>query len=140
MLKFSYFQLTFGQEETFLHPETTYKRLTKYGYNAVELTPPKGRYGLGVSMEKYLEVHKKLKSDFEMEISCVNECWGEEWDPFSPTYKTLTEQKTADLAVKETKSTIDFASELNAPFVTVAVAIHDDITSQKCKRLHLNCN
>ena len=30
------------------------------------------------------------------------------WDPYSPTYKTLTEQKTADLAVSETKSSIDF--------------------------------
>ena len=43
-------------------------------------------------------------------VSCVNECWGEMWDPFSPTYKTLTEPKTADLAVSETKSTIDFAA------------------------------
>lgn len=132
-LKFSYFQLTFGQEEAYLHPENTYKRLKKYNYDAIEITPPKGRYGLGISMENYLKIHKKLKEDFQMEISCVNECWGEEWDPFSPNYKTLTEQKTADLAVSETKSTIDFASELGAPFVTVAVAIHDEITEENVK-------
>jgi hypothetical protein len=27
-LKFSYFQLTFGQEEAYLHPEKTYQRLS----------------------------------------------------------------------------------------------------------------
>ena len=127
-LKFSYFQLTFGQEEAYLHPDKTYKRLKKYGYDAIEITPPKGRYGLGVKMEDYLETHKKLKAGYGLAVSCINECWGEEWDPFSPTYKTLTEPKTADLAVSETKSSIDFAAELSAPFVTVAVAIHDDIT------------
>jgi sugar phosphate isomerase/epimerase len=51
------------------------------------------------------------------------------WDPYSPTYKTLTEQSTADLAVSETRTSIDFASELGAPCVTVAVAIHDSITA-----------
>lgn len=127
-LKFSYFQLTFGQEEAYLHPEKTYERLKKYGYDAIEITPPKGRYGLGVKMEDYLETHKRLKADYGLEVSCINECWGEEWDPFSPTYKTLTEPKTADLAVLETNSSIDFAAELSAPFVTVAVAIHDQIT------------
>ena len=118
-LKFSYFQLTFGQKETYLHPEITYKRLKDFGYDAIELTPPKGRYGIGMSMENYLAKHKKLKEDFQLEISCVNECWGEEWDPYSPHYKTLTEPKTADFAVSETKKTTDFASELEAPFVTV---------------------
>jgi sugar phosphate isomerase/epimerase len=49
------------------------------------------------------------------------------WDPYSPTYKTLTEPETADLAVSETKSSIDFAAELGAPFVTIAVAIHAPI-------------
>ncbi|MCD6596376.1 MAG: sugar phosphate isomerase/epimerase [Bacteroidales bacterium] len=128
-LKFSYFQLTFGQEETYLEPEKTYKRLKKYGYNAIELCPPKGRYGLGVSMEDYLKTHKKLKNDYGLEVSCLNECWGEMWDPYSPEYKTLTEKKTADLAVSETKTTIDMASELGAPFVTVAVATHDQINA-----------
>ena len=80
-------------------------------------------------MEDYLETHKKLKADFGLAVSCINECWGEEWDPFSPTYKTLTEPKTADLAVSETKSSTDFAADLGAPCVTVAVAIHDDITA-----------
>ena len=127
-LKFSYMQLTFGQQETYLHPERTYERLKKCGYDAIEITPPKGRYGLGVKMEDYLETHNKLKADFGLQVSCINECWGEEWDPFSPTYKTLTEPKTADLAVSETKSSTDFAAELGAPFVTVAVAIHDQIT------------
>ena len=47
-LKFSYFQLTFGQEEAYLHPEKTYQRLKNCGYNAIEICPPKGRYGLGV--------------------------------------------------------------------------------------------
>lgn len=128
-LKYSYFQLTFGQEEAYLHPEQTYARLKRFGYDAIEICPPKGRYGLGVSMEAYVETHRKLKADFDMEVSCINECWGEMWDPFSPTFKTLTEQKTADLAVAETKSTIDFAAELGAPFVTIAVAIHDTITA-----------
>ena len=128
-LKFSYFQLTFGQEEAYLEPEKTYKRLKKYGYNAIELCPPKGRYGLGVSMEDYLMTHKKLKNDYGLEVSCLNECWGEMWDPYSPEYKTLTEKKTADLAVSETKTTIDMASELGAPFVTVAVATHDRINA-----------
>jgi sugar phosphate isomerase/epimerase len=129
-LKFSYFQLTFGQEEAYLHPENTYKRLKQFGYDAIEITPPKGRYGLGVKMEDYLETHKKLKDDYGLQVSCINECWGEEWDPFSPTYKTLTEPKTADLAVSETRSSTDFAAELGAPFVTVAVAIHGNITSE----------
>lgn len=127
-LKFSYFQLTFGQEETYLYPERTYQRLKRYNYDAIEIAPPKGRYGLGVKMEPYLETHKKLKADYSLEVSCINECWGEAWDPFSPEFKTLTEPKTADLAVSETRSSIDFASELGAPFVTVAVAIHDTIT------------
>lgn len=134
-LKFSYFQLTFGQEEAYLHPEKTYQRLKRYNYEAIEIAPPKGRYGLGVKEEPYLETHQKLKADYGLEVSCINECWGEAWDPFSPNYKTLTEPKTADLAVAETKSSIDFASELGAPFVTVAVAIHADITKdnvQEC--------
>jgi sugar phosphate isomerase/epimerase len=128
-LKFSYFQLTFGQEEAYLHPERTYQRLSRFGYDAVEVTPPKGRYGLGVSMEAHLADHKRLMADYGLAVSCVNECWGEMWDPYSPVYKTLTEPKTADLAVSETKSSIDFAAELGAPFVTVAVAIHDTITA-----------
>jgi sugar phosphate isomerase/epimerase len=127
-LKFSYFQLTFGEDEAYHHPERTYQRLKSLGYDAIEVTPPKGRYGKGVSMEKYLETHKKLSRDHGLAVSCVNECWGEAWDPFSPTYKTLTEPKTADLAVSETRSSIDFAAELGAPFVTVAVAIHGPIT------------
>jgi sugar phosphate isomerase/epimerase len=127
-LKFSYFQLTFGQDEAYLHPERTYQRLSRFGYDAVEVTPPKGRYGLGVSMEHHLADHKRLMADYGLAVSCVNECWGEMWDPYSPVYKTLTEPKTADLAVSETKSSIDFAAELGAPFVTVAVAIHDAIT------------
>jgi sugar phosphate isomerase/epimerase len=127
-LRFSYFQLTFGQEETYLQPEKTYQRLKKFGYDAIELCPPKGRYGLGVSMEDYAKTHKALKGEYGLEISCINECWGEMWDPYSPTYKTLTEQKTAELAIQETKTSIDFAAEVGAPTVTVAVAIHDNIT------------
>lgn len=129
-LKFSYFQLTFGQEEAYLRPEKTYQRLKNCGYDAIEITPPKGRYGLGVKMEDYLKTHKQLTADYGLAVSCINECWGEQWDPYSPIYKTLTEPKTADLAVSETKSSIDFAAEVGAPFVTVAVAIHQDITSQ----------
>jgi len=127
--KYSYFQLTFGQDEAYLHPEKTYERLKRLGYDAIEICPPKGRYGLGVSMENYVETHKRLKADFGLAVSCINECWGEMWDPYSPTYKTLTEQKTADLAVSETKSSIDFAAELGAPVVTIAVAIHVPITA-----------
>ena len=132
-LRFSYFQLTFGQEEAYLHPELTYKRLKKFGYSAIEITPPKGRYGLGVSMEQYLERHKQLQAEFGLEVSCINECWGEMWDPYSPTYKTLTEKKTAELAVRETRSSIDFAAELESPSVTIAVAIHDQITAENVK-------
>lgn len=139
--KFSYFQLTFGQEEAYLYPEKTYERLKKFGYDAIELTPPKGRYGLGVSMEEYVATHKKLTADFQLDVSCLNECWGAMWDPYSPTFKTLTEEKTAALAVSETKSTIALASELCAPFVTVAVAIHDNITPDnvaECSAIAVN--
>jgi sugar phosphate isomerase/epimerase len=128
-LKFSYFQLTFGQDEAYLQPHRTYERLKRCGYDAIELCPPKGRYGLGVKMEPYLQQHQQLKADYGLAVSSVNECWGEMWDPYSPTYKTLTEPKTADLAVAETRTTIDFAAELGAPFVTVAVAIHVPITA-----------
>lgn len=128
-MKFSFFQLTFGQEETYLHPEKTYDRLKKCGYDAIELCPPKGRYAMGVKMEDYVRTHKKLKADFGLEVSCVNECWGEMWDPYSPRYKTLTEKSTADLAVSETKISTDVAAEVGAPFVTVAVAIHDAVTA-----------
>jgi len=129
-LRYSYFQLTFGQQEAYLEPRKSYERLKRFGYDAIEICPPKGRYGLGVTMEDYLEQHKKLKEEFGLEVSNVNECWGEMWDPFSPVYKTLTEQKTADLAVSETSSTIDFAVELEASSVTIAVAIHDSITAE----------
>ena len=96
-LRYSYFQLTFGQEETYLQPEKTYQRLQRFGYDAIEIAPPKGRYGLGVKMEPYLETHRQLKADFGLEISCINECWGDAWDPYSPTYKTLTQPETAEL-------------------------------------------
>lgn len=125
--KYSYFQLTFGQDEAYLHPEQSYERLKKFGYDAIEICPPKGRYGLGVKMEDYLKTHLALKADFGLEISNINECWGEMWDPYSPNYKTLTEQKTADLAVAETRSAIDFGAELGARSVTIAVAIHGPI-------------
>jgi len=133
-LKFSYFQLTFGQKEAYLNPEKTYERLKKFGYDAIEITPPKGRYGLGIKMGKYLEIHKRLKDEYGLEVSCINECWGEEWDPYSPNYKTLTERKTADLAISETRTSIDFAAELGAPYVTVAVAIHDQITKSNVSK------
>jgi D-psicose/D-tagatose/L-ribulose 3-epimerase len=129
-LKFSYFQLTFGQEEAYLHPEKSYERLQQCGYDAIEICPPKGRYGLGVKLEDYLNTHKQLMADYGFQVSCINECWGEMWDPFSPNYKTLTEPKTADLAVSETKSSIDFAAELGAPAVTIAVAIHEPVTAE----------
>ncbi len=132
-LKFSYFQLTFGQEETYLHPERTYERLKEYGYDAIEITPPKGRYGLGVKIDNYLKTHIDLKKKFNLEVSCINECWGEMWDPFSPCYKTLTDKKTAELAVSETKSSIDFAKEIGAPLVTVATAIHNSVTKENVK-------
>lgn len=133
-LKFSYFQLTFGQEEAYLEPEKTYKRLKTCGYDAIEITPPKGRYGLGVKMDDYLKTHQKLKADYGLAVSCINECWGEMWDPYSPNYKTLTEPKTADLAVNETRSSIDFAAALDCSLVTVAVAIHDTINAQNVQQ------
>ena len=128
--KYSYFQLTFGQEEAYLNPEKSYARLKQGGYDAIEICPPKGRYGLGVTMEDYMATHRQLKADFGLEVSNINECWGEMWDPYSPNYKTLTERKTADLAVSETKSSIDFGAELGARSVTIAVAIHDQITPE----------
>jgi sugar phosphate isomerase/epimerase len=132
-LKFSYFQLTFGQEETYLYPEKTYERLKKYGYDAIELTPPKGRYGLGVKINDYLKKHKELKKKYELEVSCINECWGEMWDPYSPNYKTLTSKETAELAVSETKSSIDLAVEFQSPLVTVATAIHAPVNKDNVK-------
>jgi len=126
-LKYSFFQLTFGQEEAYLQPEETYRRLSRLGYDAIEICPPNGRYGLGVSMESYVARHKQLAAEYSLEVSNVNECWGEMWDPYSPTFKTLTEPKTADLAVNETRSTIEFAAELGARSVTIAVAIHAPI-------------
>jgi sugar phosphate isomerase/epimerase len=78
-------------------------------------------------MEAYAKRHKQLSAEYGLGVSCVNECWGEAWDPYSPRYKTLTEKTTADLAVSETKSSIDFAAEVNAPFVTVATAVHTPI-------------
>ena len=107
----------------------TYERLKRCGYDAIEICPPKGRYGLGVSMEDYLARHKQLTADFGLEVSNVNECWGEMWDPYSPDYKTLTEPLTAELAVNETKATIDFAAELGAMSVTLATAVHAPITA-----------
>lgn len=126
--KYSYFQLTFGQEEAYLYPEKSYERLKRCGYDAIEICPPKGRYGLGVKMEDYLKTHQQLKADYGLAVSNINECWGEMWDPYSPNYKTLTEPKTADLAVSETQSAIDFGAELGAWSVTIAVAIHGPIT------------
>ena len=128
-LRYSYFQLTFGQEEAYLHPEWTYQRLQRFGYDAIEVAPPKGRYGMGIGMEAYAATHRRLKAEYGLAVSCINECWGEMWDPYSPHYKTLTEQKSADLAVAETRSSIDFAAELGAPCVTIAVAIHAPITA-----------
>jgi len=127
--KYSYFQLTFGQEEAYLNPHLTYQRLVRCGYDAIEICPPKGRYGMGVGMEDYLATHMQLKADFGLEISNVNECWGEMWDPYSPDYKPLTEPVTAELAVSETKATIDFAAELGAMSVTLATAVHAPITA-----------
>ncbi len=128
--KYSYFQLTFGQEEAYRNPHVTYERLQRCGYDAIEICPPKGRYGMGVAMEDYLATHKQLKADFGLEVSNVNECWGEMWDPYSPDYKTLTEPKTAELAVNETKESIDFAAELGAKSVTLATAVHAPIDAE----------
>ncbi len=61
--RYSYFQLTFGQEEAYRRPHLTYERLRRFGYDAIEICPPKGRYGLGVSMEDYLATHLRLKAD-----------------------------------------------------------------------------
>ena len=127
-MKYSYFQLTFGQDEAYLNPERSYDRLVRHGYDAIELTPPKGQYGKGVTMEQFVETHRKLTAEYSLEISCLNDCWGEAWDPHSPNYKTLTEYKTAQQAIRETKETIDIAYELGSKFVTVAVAIFEDVT------------
>jgi sugar phosphate isomerase/epimerase len=132
-LKFSYFQLTFGQEEAYLYPEKTYERLKKFGYDAIELTPPKGRYGLGVSMEDYVRTHNDLRKKYKLEVSCINECWGEMWDPYSPDFKTLTNKKTAEFTIAETKSSIDLAAEFHCPLVTVATAIHEPVTGENVK-------
>ncbi|MEA5033746.1 MAG: sugar phosphate isomerase/epimerase family protein [Sphaerochaeta sp.] len=127
-MKYSYFQLTFGQDEAYLEPGKSYARLQRNGYDAIELTPPKGRYGKGVSLERFVSDHTRLSREHNLEISCLNDCWGEAWDPFSPDYKTLTGRTGARLAIDETNATVDMAAELGAKFVTVAVAIHEDIT------------
>ena len=132
-MKYSYFQLTFGQDEAYLDPEKSYDRLIRYGYDAIELTPPKGRYGKGVSIEQFVETNKRLATAYQLDISCLNDCWGEAWDPHSPKYKTLTEYKTAQKAIRETKETIDMAHELGSEFVTVAVAIFEDISEKNVR-------
>lgn len=128
-MRYSYFQLTFGQEETYLNPEKSYERLMRNGYDAIELTPPKGRYGKGVSADRFVSDHIRLSNAYGLEISCLNDCWGEAWDPYSPDYKTLTGSESAKRAIKETCDTVDMASELGAKFVTVAVAIHEPISA-----------
>ena len=46
-MRYSYFLLTFGQEEACLKPEQTCERLKRYGYDAIEICPPpKGRDGI----------------------------------------------------------------------------------------------
>jgi sugar phosphate isomerase/epimerase len=129
-LKYSYVQLTFGLDETYKHPEKSYQRLKKFGYDGIELCPPKGRYQSGVKLDDYVKTHKALTAEYGLKVAGLNECWGKMWDPYSPTIKTLTEPKTAALAVTETKIDIDIAAELGAPSVTVAVAIHADITPE----------
>ena len=126
-MKYSYFQLTFGQDEAYHHPEKSYERLQRNGYDAIELTPPKGRYGKGISLDQFLADHMRHTKEYNLAVSCLNDCWGEAWDPFSPNYKTLTSPKSAELAIAETKITVDLAQALGAPFVTVAVAIHAEI-------------
>lgn len=126
-MKYSYFQLTFGQDEAYGNPEKSYERLTRCGYDAIELTPPKGRYGKQVSIDTFLADHARLTKEYGLAVSCLNDCWGEAWDPFSPDYKTLTLIKSAQLAIAETNRTVDLAQALGAPFVTVAVAIHTEI-------------
>ena len=81
-MKYSYFQLTFGQDEAYLEPGKSYARLQRNGYDAIELTPPKGRYGKGVSLERFVSDHTRLSREHNLEISCLNDCWGEAWDPF----------------------------------------------------------
>lgn len=132
-MKYSYFQLTFGQDEAYLEPEKSYDRLKRCGYDAIELTPPKGRYGKGVSLERFVSEHTKLADAYDLGISCLNDCWGEKWDPFSPNYKTLTGQESAKMAIDETIETINMAAELGAKFVTVAVAIHEDISQSNVR-------
>ena len=61
--KYSYFQLTFGQEAAYLYPQRTDARLERYGHDAIEIAPPQGRYGLGVAMKDYLETHRRLKME-----------------------------------------------------------------------------
>jgi sugar phosphate isomerase/epimerase len=129
-LKFSFFQFTFGPDESFLHPEATYQRLNRFGYDAIEISLPKGRYSPLVKMEKYVEAHQKLKDEYSMTISCINDCWGEKWDPHVPNYKTLTEKKSADFAVAETKTSLDVAAELKIPFVAVVATTHGPISRE----------
>ncbi|MDC7244637.1 MAG: sugar phosphate isomerase/epimerase [Sphaerochaetaceae bacterium] len=129
-MKYSYFQLTFGDDEAFRNPEKSYERLKRFSYDAIELTPPKGRYGKGVSLDRFVSDHLRLTKEYDLSVSCLNDCWGEEWDPHSPDYKTLTGKESAKRAISETITTIDMASELNAKFVTVAVAIHEPISSE----------
>ena len=132
-MKYSYFQLLFGHHEAFVQPEKTYQRLKQLGYSGLEITPPKGQHDRGISTEAYAKRHSELRNEYEMDIVCVNECWGKDWDPYIPDYKTLTESKGAELAVSETCSTIDFAFEVGAPLVTITAVIGEGITRENAE-------
>jgi hypothetical protein len=67
--KYSYFQLTFGEEEAYHHPERTYQRLKRFGYDAAELTPPKGRYGADTAAKDGIDYLKLCERVAEYQIS-----------------------------------------------------------------------
>jgi len=128
-IKFSYLQLTFGQEEAYLHPKKNLPAPEEIRLRRHPADAPKGRFGLGVKIDDYPKTHQRLAQEYSLAVSCIKECWGAMWDPYSLTFKTLTVPKTADLAVSETKTSIYFTAELVAPIVTIATAIHADITA-----------
>ena len=128
-LRFSYFQLTFGQDEAYLHPEKTYQRLKQFGYDAVEVSPPKGRYGLGVKMEPYARRHQQLSAEFGLGVSCVNECWGEMWDPTPPATRRSPRRRPRTSRCPRPRPPSTSPPRWVPPLVTVATAVHAPITN-----------
>jgi len=74
--KFSYFQLTFGQDEAYLHPEKNLPAPEEIRLRRHPADAPKGHYGLGMKMDDYPKTHQRLTPEYSPAVSCIKECWG----------------------------------------------------------------